>query len=173
MTGPTPVCGPQGGTSASSGGCASSSENALSAGSAGDFSGDPDSGVTLISDAVVGPYEAVTVRASMGDSLETWLTANGFLVPTALEPTLQAYAQEGFDFIALKLRPGADVQAMQPVRVLSPGADPTLPLRMVAAGIGAHVGITLFVVSEGRYHPQNFPDAVMDFTALTWDPIAS
>jgi MYXO-CTERM domain-containing protein len=41
---------------------------------------------------------------------------------------------------------------------------------MVAAGIGAQVGITLYVISEGRYHPQNFPDATVDFTKLTWDP---
>ena len=41
---------------------------------------------------------------------------------------------------------------------------------MVAAGIGAHVGLELYVLSEGRYHTQNFPDATVDFTKLAWDP---
>jgi hypothetical protein len=59
---------------------------------------------------------------------------------------------------------------MQPVRVVTQGADLSLPLRMVAAGVGAHVGIELFVLGEGRYHTQNFPDATIDFTKLAWDP---
>jgi hypothetical protein len=109
----------------------------------------------------------------MGDNLETWLTSNGFDVPAAIEPTLAAYAAEGFDFIALKLRPGQGVQAMQPVRVVTPGADPSLPLRMVAAGVGANVGFELYVIGEGRWHTQNFPDAIVDFTKLTWDPYQS
>ena len=41
---------------------------------------------------------------------------------------------------------------------------------MVAAGVGANVGIQLYVISEGRYHPQNFPDATIDFSQLAWDP---
>jgi hypothetical protein len=129
--------------------------------------------VTVVSENVVGPYETVTLHATQGDSLETWLTTNGFLIPDAMRPVLIAYTNEGFDFIALKLRPGQGVQAMQPVRVITQGADPTLPLRMVAGGVGAQVGITLFVISEGRYHPQNFPDATIDFAQLEWNPITN
>jgi hypothetical protein len=58
---------------------------------------------------------------------------------------------------------------MQPVRVVAPGADPSLPLRMVAAGVGADVGLTLYVIGEGRYEAQNFPNAVVDDALLTWD----
>jgi hypothetical protein len=32
------------------------------------------------------------------------------------------------------------------------------------------VGIELFVLGEGRYHTQNFPDATIDFSKLAWDP---
>jgi hypothetical protein len=127
--------------------------------------------VTVINQQVVGPYDSVTVRASMGDTLDAWLVANGFAIQPAVEPTIAAYAAAGFDFIALKLAPGEGVGAMQPVRVVTPGSDATLPLRMVAAGVGAHVGIDLWIISEGRYHTQNFPDAVVDFSQLAWDPV--
>jgi MYXO-CTERM domain-containing protein len=90
-----------------------------------------------------------------------------------MQPTIDSFTRAGFDFIALKLAPGEGVQAMEPVRVVTSGADPSLPLRMIAAGAGANVGIELFVLSEGRYHPQNFPDATIDFTQLAWDPTAS
>jgi hypothetical protein len=106
----------------------------------------------------------------MGEALGDWLRANGYDVPASLQPTIDGYTAQGFDFIALKLRPGAGVQAMQPVRVVTPGADPTLPLRMVAAGVGANVGLELYVLSEGRYHTQNFPDASIDWSQLAWDP---
>src|SRR5690348_16899562 len=65
------------------------------------------------------------------------------LVARAIQPVIDAYVQSGFDFLAMKLVPGASVQSMRPVRVTTQGASPVLPLRMVAAGTGASVGITL------------------------------
>jgi hypothetical protein len=58
---------------------------------------------------------------------------------------------------------------MKPVRVVTPGLGPTLPLRMVAAGTGPQVAITLFVIGEGRWEAQNFPNASIDPDTLTWD----
>ncbi len=185
VTGPAPKQCPVtyptygGGGGGGGGGCAfgsASSDTNSSFGGGGDAGvtsadgGASDSGVVVIRQDVVGPYQTVTVRASAGEALQTWLTQNGFDVPAALEPTLAAYTAEGFDFIALKLRPGVGVRAMQPVRVVTAGADTSLPLRMIAAGIGAHVGLELYVITEGRYHPQNFPDVKVDFSQLAWDP---
>ena len=168
ITGPTPACASGASGGGGGAGCGSADSESLSAGGASPnfMSGN---GVQIVSQDVIGPYESVTLRSSQGEALDAWLTANGFAIPPAIQPTLDAYASEGFDFIALKLQPGEGVRAMQPVRVVTQGADESLPLRMVAAGIGAHVGITLYVLSEGRYHPQNFPDVPVDFTKLTWD----
>lgn len=125
--------------------------------------------VQIVSQAVVGPYETVTLRATDPDALTRWLKSHAFAIPTSIEPTISAYVREGFDFIALRLAPRCGERQMRPVRVVTPGADPTLPLRMVAAGVGARVGITLYVIGEGRYHPQNFPDAQVDWESeLTW-----
>jgi hypothetical protein len=40
---------------------------------------------------------------------------------------------------------------------------------MVAAGTGANVAITLFIIGEGRWEAQNFPNGEVDPTKLTWD----
>jgi MYXO-CTERM domain-containing protein len=164
-----------GGCGSSFGGSSSDNAGFASAGDDGGASAGDDASVgtpqvQVVSQEVVGPYDAVTVRSSMGEALGDWLRANGYDVPTSLQPIIDAFTAEGFDFIALKLRPGAGVQAMQPVRIVTPGADPTLPLRMVAAGVGAHVGLELYVLGEGRYHTQNFPDASIDWSQLAWDP---
>ena len=126
----------------------------------------------VVSQKVVGPYETVILRSKDADALQTWLRDHDFAIPQAIEPVIGQYVEERFDFVALRLQPGQGVRAMKPVRIVTPGADATLPLRMVAAGVGANVGITLFVLSEGRYRPQNFPEAVLDDEKLVWDSAA-
>jgi hypothetical protein len=144
-------------------GCGSQTTSADSAASA------PGPGqVQIISQAVVGPYETVTLRATDPSALRKWLKSHAYDIPTTIEPTIDAYVAESFDFIALRLRPDCGERSMQPVRIVTQGADPTLPLRMVAAGVGARVGITLYVISEGRFQPQNFPHAIIDDAQVTW-----
>jgi hypothetical protein len=175
IQGPIPSCGgPPPYEGSGGGGCMGSTSSASGFAAAESLdaaaSADDAGTVQVVSESVVGPYDAVTVRSSQGQALGDWLRANGYEVPLTIQPTIDAFTSEGFDFIALKLRPGFGVQAMQPVRVVTAGADPSLPLRMVAAGVGPNVGIELFILSEGRYHLQNFPDATIDFTKLEWDP---
>ena len=86
-----------------------------------------------------------------------------------MQPILDAYVKEGFDFLAMKLLPNQGVQAMRPVRVTTPGASFSLPLRMASVGTGAVTGITIWVVADGRYEPQNFPFFHIDDSQLVWD----
>jgi len=184
VQGPVRVCRtPNGGTRTFGGdddssGCGSSDLSSFSSGprSADNSGASADAGasvetddVSVVSQSVIGPYQAVTLRAKSGEGVSEWLTTNKFAIPENVKPTIDAYTKEGFDFIALRLRPGQGVQAMRPVRVVSPGSDSTLPLRMVAAGVGAKVGLTLWVISEGRYQAQSFPNAVIDDKQLIWD----
>ncbi len=126
-------------------------------------------GVTVVTQQVVGPYATVQLAATDPNALTNWLTQNNYNVPSSAEPILAQYIQQGFGFLALKLVPGAGVQAMLPVRVTSQGASPVLPLRMVAIGTGVTVGITLWVISDGRSEPQNFPWFHIDDSQLVWD----
>ena len=125
--------------------------------------------VEVIHEGTVGPYETVTLKANEPGALTGWLQMHGFAISGGEQPLIDAYTTEGFDFIALRLKPGAGVQQMKPVRVKSPGAVPALPLRMVSAGTGANVALTLFVIGEGRWQTQNFPNAVVSDANLGWD----
>jgi hypothetical protein len=146
---------------------ASNTDESGSSGSSGrSFAGNEQ--VEVVSQSVIGPYQAVTIRAAQGQGITEWLTTNGFAIPKEVVPVVDAYTRERFDFIALRLKPGAGVRAMRPVRVVTPGADTSMPLRMVTAGVGARVGLTLWVIGEGRYHTANFPDAPIDWSKLAW-----
>lgn len=138
-------------------------------GGSGGAGGIPVDPVTVVHQATVGPYEAVTIHSNIPGSLYDWLSSHGFAVDASIEPTIDAYEAEGFDFIALRLIPGANVRQMAPVRVVSPGASSVLPLRMVAAGTGANVAITLFVIGEGRWETANFPNNLVNTSTMEWD----
>ncbi len=157
---PEPNCAPPPncGGSTSSGGQGA----AFSAGTAGPS-------VTVTKAENVGPYATVQLHSTDSSALDAWLAQNGFAVPSDVVPVINEYVTEGFDFLAMKLLPNQGVQAMRPVRVTMPGASLSLPLRMAAVGTGATVGITIWVVSDGRYEPQNFPSFHIDDSALVWD----
>lgn len=126
-------------------------------------------GVTVTREENVGPYATVQLQSEDPEALNKWLADNKFTVPADVKPVIAQYVREHFNFLALKLRPGANVQAMRPVRVTTKGPSVVLPLRMVAAGTGAKVGITLWVVGQGRYEPMNFPTFSVKSEELVWD----
>ncbi len=126
-------------------------------------------GVDVLRQETVGPYEPVQLRSTDPQALTTWLSQKGYTIGPEIAPVVAAYVAEGFDFLALKLIPGAGVTSMKPVRVSTRGASPVLPLRMVAAGTGAVVGITLWVIGDGRWEPQNFRSFVVKQEELTWN----
>lgn len=144
--------------------------DSLSAPSAGERGGSSGSGgVTVTKEENVGPYATVQLKSTDPQALTKWLTDNGFQLKPEEIPIVQQYVAEGFDFLALKLLPNKDVKSMRPVRVTSYGASLSLPLRMAAVGTGAKVGITIWVVSDGKYQPQNFPFYKIEDKDLVWD----
>lgn len=153
-----PTCNSRGGNA---------SFGADSAGQASDAGAAPT--VTVTKQEQVGPYSTVQLHATDAGALEKWLSDNGFSIPADVQPVVDKYVGEHFDFLALKLLPGKNVTDMRPVRVTTKGASSVLPLRMVAAGTGATVGISLWVLGEGRYEPQNFPSFAIPTDDIAWD----
>jgi MYXO-CTERM domain-containing protein len=139
------------------------------AGSSTGAGGAEDGGVEVLAEEVVGPYETVQLATDDPAALDNWLASHNYAVPPEIAPTLAAYVAEGFNFLALKLVPGQGIDSMRPIRVTTPGAGGELPLRMVAAGTGATTPISLWVMAEGRYEPQNFPSFEIGADKLVWN----
>lgn len=126
-------------------------------------------GVNVIAQEVVGPYETVQLEATDPDALNDWLDSHGYQIPDEIQPIIDDYLAEGFNFLAMRLVPGVGVDKMSPVRITTPGAQAALPLRMVAAGTGATTTVTLWVIGEGRYQPQNFPSFSIEADNVVWN----
>jgi hypothetical protein len=134
-------------------------------------SADAGTGVTVTKQETVGPYETVQLKvdATTPDALNTWLNDHGYAIPADVQTIINQYVAEKYQFLAMKLVPGATVQAMRPVRITTLGASPILPLRMVTAGTGATVGVSLWVIGDGRWEPSNFPTFHIEASELVWD----
>jgi Uncharacterized protein conserved in bacteria (DUF2330) len=158
-----------GGDYESSGGCCTSSDDAMLGSPSAGGAGSPGEAVQVIEQAVVGPYETVTLRSEDPEALQKWLVAHGYAIPEISGPIIASYVQSGFDFIALRLQPSQNERKIEPIRIVSPGADLSLPLRLMQIGSGAKVGITLYVIGEGRYRTKNFPEGQVNFAKLMWD----
>jgi hypothetical protein len=150
-------------------GCGGSFASSASAPQAGGYEGAGPHSVVVTKQENVGPYATVQLHTTDPSALNTWLAQNGFDIPADATSIIDQYVTEGFDFLAMKLLPNQGVRAMRPVRVTTPGASFTLPLRMAGVGTGVSVGITIWVVSDGRYEPQNFPFYRIEDSALVWD----
>ena len=133
----------------------------------------PPEDVQVVSEETVGPYEVVVLSTMVPGALNDWLDEHNYAVPDELQPTIDSYVAEGFDFIALRLVPGAGVNQMSPVRITTQGASFTLPLRMVAAGTGAQTALSLFIIAEGRYAAENFANSEVDPLSVEWDFVQS
>ena len=164
---PRPLTCQQGGSFGNDG-CACGGSDADSAGGGRQSVAD-DPPVTVVHEGTVGPYETVTLRSEDPQALRTWLTSGGYTIPSDIESVIDAYVSEGMDFIALRLSPGKGVQQMTPVRVVTPKGPGVLPLRMVAAGVGDEVAITLYVIAEGRYGMPDLGEQRVDPKDLVYD----
>jgi hypothetical protein len=153
------------GGSAGSVGCGSAAFDGAEAGGLNE-DGEP---VDVLHQGTVGPYETVTLSTEEPGALNAWLEQHGYNVDPSTQPIVDAYVAEGFDFIALRLQPGLGIDRMTPVRVVMPGMSLGLPLRMVGIGTGAFTPIVLYVVSEGRFTTQNFPEVDLDLNVLSWN----
>ncbi len=125
--------------------------------------------VTVYNERVVGPYSVVTLGSTDPMALRNWLTSNGYAVPPAVVPIIDHYVSLSMDFVAVRLRPNATVSQMKPLRVITPGYNPTLPLRMIAAGVADKVGIELVVMADSRVEAMNFPNAEVREQDLRYD----
>ncbi|MFO0589249.1 MAG: DUF2330 domain-containing protein [Polyangiaceae bacterium] len=132
--------------------------------------GDQSTDVTVVHRGTTGPYDTVTVKSEVPGAIGQWLMDNGYSVPAAVTPVLDDYAAQGFDFIALRLSPDKGVDEMTPVRVVTPGAQTSFPLKMLSAGAGDTVALEVLVLTEGRVGVTgSFTTSEIASDALIWD----
>jgi hypothetical protein len=128
----------------------------------------PGAAVDVAFRGEVGAYDAAVIRASDATGLRTWLADNRFYVPEEGHRLLATYVAEGKYFVAIRLRPGRDVKAIQPVLLRFAGPAPCVPLRLTAIAALSDLRINLWVLAPSRAVPENFLELEVNPARIDW-----
>ncbi len=130
-----------------------------------------DDGPDVLDRGVAGAFQFVVISGDDIEEITDWLDRNGFAQDEDAPPILQEYLDEGFLFLALKLRAGAGVDEIHPIAFDYEGDEPCLPIRLTRIAAEDDMGIRAFFLGEARAAPTNYLHLVLNHTAISWLPI--
>lgn len=113
-----------------------------------DAVGGGNAGVSVLGREQIGGYDVARLAASDLAALEAWLSEHGYQAPAGAGPILQAYLDEGWKFVAVKLALGqpADGQ-LQPLRLAFDTPKLIYPMRLDALA-DAPIDLLLYVAAD-------------------------
>jgi len=127
--------------------------------------------VVILDKQVVGPFIAVTLDATEAGAelLLQWLDDNDFDQPESSLPIIDHYLQQGFNFIAVKLKESATVGDLQPLMLTMPEAEePCIPLVLTRIAAAPDMPVTAWVFGEHRIVPLNWFGVDINYKKIDW-----
>ncbi len=125
-------------------------------------------GVTVLASANVGPYETKVIQGDTGADLQKWLTDNGYDQPAATTGLLDAYAKEGFVFLALRLQKAKSDGDLVPIVVQMQEPSPCLPLRLTQLAANPDMPVIIWTMGPARAVPKNWLHVVLNWKTINW-----
>jgi hypothetical protein len=136
-----------------------------SAAKAGD--GNPRGGVNVIQIVDIGPVTGAVLEATDAAPLATWLTDNGFVIPSGDQSIVDSYVGAGRYFIAFKRSSAAGAGPTSVgVSFSVPGDQRGYPLRMSRLGASDRLAIQVFIAAPDSLAPKG-SGPTNPFEALT------
>jgi hypothetical protein len=139
----------------------------LGAGAALDGVGAGAPPVLLLQQQTLGPFEVSTLAATDATALSNWLAGNGYTFPDGLADILQAYVEQEWFYVAIRLTPGIDGQELSgqldPLWITFPTEELIYPMRATALATGL-MPVYLYMLAEHRVEKaQTFGDVHISF----------
>ena len=120
-------------------------------------------GVEVVGQAVVGPYAVEVITADDGDNLAMWLQLNGYRMPSTAADPIDAYLDQGYAFLGIKLLPGVPSGPIDTLVIDCGASVPTIPLMLTAIAAVPDMPITVYVLGEDRFVPTDpWPEVPFD-----------
>ncbi len=134
-----------------------------------------DGGPDILDRGFAGAFEYVTLTGDSVEEVVDWLDAAGYAQDPDAPPILEEYLQEGFVFVAIKLRSGADVDEIHPLAIRYPGEEPCIPIRLTRIAAIEDMAIRAMFLGDARVAPSNWPHVVLNYARLDYanSPAAS
>ena len=129
-------------------------------------------GVTVVSMQRAGVFDATTIRGDHPRAVLEWLEKNGYQTPRSAEPAIRHYLEQGWVFVASKVRCAlADSKhiALHPLVFTFAARTPVYPTRLTAIDNGA-CAIDLYVFGKQRATARHFGTVRCDYVASNLRP---
>jgi hypothetical protein len=125
-------------------------------------------GVSVISEQLVGIYEATVLQASDRSSFVDWLTHNGYVWPRELEPVFDHYVRAGWFFVAMRVNRNVAAESrfdgpVQPVSVRFAQDQIVMPMKLTSLTPGG-VDFIYYLVTDSRVRARNIPEEYLQFS---------
>ena len=111
--------------------------------------------VEILSQGTTGPYDYVVVKGSDAQVLYDWLTGHGYAMPDKAKPIIQSHIDQGNVFVAVHLSNGQGVEAIRPIALTMPDAEPCVPLRLTSIASADELNVVVTIAGPGRAVPKN------------------
>jgi hypothetical protein len=118
----------------------------------------PAPAVEVLERKQVGVYDVAVLAGRDGGALRDWLNAEGFRIPDALLPTLEAYIAEQWTFVAMRIAPDVnrnEIFRADPVWLSFETEEMVYPMRLT--GIREDpLALRLYILADHRYEMEGF-----------------
>lgn len=114
--------------------------------------------ISILDRKIVGIFETTTISSRDPGALQTWLSQNGYAVPTNAEPVIANYVKDGWIFVAMKVRrdnDAPDTSTPHPLSFTFRTDKPVYPMRLTGLN-NPPLSVDLFVFSAGRTEAPHF-----------------
>ena len=118
-------------------------------------------GVTIEAQYTVGEYDIVILSAAQSSGLETWLTANGYRMPTGAGPVLGSYIKQNMRFFVAKVNVKEQSRLgyafLRPLQVAYESPKFMLPIRLGTVNSSGTQELFIFALTRsGRVETTNY-----------------
>lgn len=134
----------------------------------GDFFEEEPQAPTVRTQDVVGAFEYAVLSGGTVEGIGQWLDDNEYARDDQAPEILQTYLDEGFLFVAFKLRPGAGVDQIHPVVLRYAGTEPCIPIRLTRIAAVEDMPIRALFLGDARVVPTNYRHVELNPLRFDW-----
>lgn len=118
-------------------------------------------GVTVESRFNIGEYNIVILSATESDGLETWLTQNGYKIPSGASALLQPYIRQNLKFFVAKVNltefNQSGFQSLRPLMIAYESSQFMLPIRLGMMNASGEQDLIVYLLSpQGQIELTNY-----------------
>lgn len=122
---------------------------------------DSDMGVTIEAKYTIGEYDILLLSAKESGGLKTWLTENGYKLPSGAEEVLDPYIKDGTKFFVAKVNLDAHRQTgfstLRPIQIQFSSPKFMLPIRLGMANAESAQDLIVYgFTRKGRIETSNY-----------------